>query len=175
MTPLGPFRPEDAVNPVPLGFLDQPLAFVDLETSGTAARRDRITEVGIITVDLDGHVEEWSSLINPGERIPSAIEMLTGISNAMVEDAPRFERIAAEVHDRLAGRLLIAHNVRFDYGFLKNEFARIGITFRPRLLCTARLSRALFRQHRHHNLDALIERHGIPCAEERPQIGRAHV
>jgi DNA polymerase-3 subunit epsilon len=71
-----------AANSQALPFGGQPLAFVDLETSGATAHHDRITEVGIVTVDPDGHVEEWSSLVNPGQRIPPFIESLTGISNA---------------------------------------------------------------------------------------------
>jgi DNA polymerase-3 subunit epsilon len=158
-----------------LPFGGQPLAFVDLETSGATAHHDRITEVGIVTVDPDGHVEEWSSLVNPGQRIPPFIESLTGISNAMVADARAFEDIADEVHRRLEGRLFIAHNVRFDYGFLKNEFGRVGLNFRPKMLCTAKLSRAIFPEHRKHNLDSLIERHSLTCTARHRALGDAQV
>ena len=108
----------------------RPLAFVDLETTGATATHDRITEIGIVEVDADGTVREWQQLVNPGMRIPPFIEQLTGISNDMVADAPPFETVAAETMKRLEGRLFIAHNARFDYGFLKNEFKRLGITFR---------------------------------------------
>lgn len=156
-------------------FGGQPLAFVDLETSGATAHHDRITEVGIVTVDADGRVGEWSSLVNPGQRIPPFIESLTGISNAMVADAAPFDGIAAEVRARLEGRIFIAHNVRFDYGFLKNELGRAGISFRPKMLCTAKLSRALFPQHRRHNLDSLIERHQLTCTARHRALGDAQV
>ena len=138
-----------------------PLAFVDLETTGATATNDRITEIGIVEVNADGTVREWQQLVNPGMPIPPFIEQLTGISNAMVADAPPFEAVAGEVLERLAGRLFIAHNARFDYGFLKNEFKRLGITFRAPVVCTVKLSRALFPEHRRHNLDSLIERHGL--------------
>jgi len=118
------------------------LAFVDLETTGATATADRITEVGIVAVDETG-VHEWSSLVNPGTRISEFIERLTGISNAMVATAPRFEDLAAEIAARLEGRLFIAHNARFDYGFLKNEFCRTGLRFQAPLLCTVKLSRRL--------------------------------
>ena len=138
-----------------------PLAFVDLETTGATATSDRITEIGIVEVDADGTVREWQQLVNPGTRIPTFIEQLTGISNAMVADAPAFADVAGETLRRLEGRLFIAHNARFDYGFLKNEFKRLGIAFRAPVVCTVRLSRALFPEHRRHNLDSLIERHGL--------------
>lgn len=137
------------------------LAFVDLETTGATATHDRITEIGIVEVDTDGTVREWQQLVNPGMSIPPFIEQLTGISNDMVADAPPFEAVAAEAMKRLEGRLFIAHNARFDYGFLKNEFKRLGITFRASVLCTVKLSRALFPEHKRHNLDSLIERHDL--------------
>ena len=137
------------------------LAFVDLETTGATATSDRITEIGIIEVDADGAVREWQQLVNPGTRIPPFIEQLTGISNALVADAPAFADVADETLRRLQGRLFIAHNARFDYGFLKNEFRRIGVAFRAPVLCTVKLSRRLFPEHKRHNLDSLIERHNL--------------
>ena len=137
------------------------LAFVDLETTGATASADRITEIGIIEVDEDGSVREWQQLVNPGTRIPPFIEQLTGISNEMVAAAPPFAAVAEETLRRLAGRLFIAHNARFDYSFLKNEFKRLGVTFRAPVLCTVKLSRTLFPEYKRHNLDSLIERHGL--------------
>ena len=139
----------------------RPLAFVDLETTGATASQDRITEIGIIEVDADGAVREWQQLINPGVPISPFIERLTGISDALVAAAPSFAEVAEETLRRLAGRLFIAHNARFDYGFLKHEFHRLGIAFRAPVVCTVKLSRALYPEHRRHNLDALIERHGL--------------
>lgn len=118
----------------------QPLAFVDLETTGASATKDRITEIGIVLVDDDG-VREWSQLVHPQMRIPLFIEQMTCISNAMVENAPTFDQVAEEVDALLQGRLFIAHNARFDYGFLKNEFKRVGLLFKPQVLCTVKLSR----------------------------------
>jgi DNA polymerase-3 subunit epsilon len=148
------------------------LAFVDLETTGATATSDRITEVGIVEVDEDG-VREWSSLVNPHCRIPEFIEGLTGISNAMVADAPSFEDLAAEIHARLEGRIFLAHNARFDHGFLKNEFRRIGIDFRPTVLCTVKLSRKLYPGFAKHNLDTLAERHRLQVTERHRALGDA--
>ena len=137
-----------------------PLAFVDLETTGATATRDRITEIGIVLMHTDG-VSRYSQLVNPGCAIPEFIQGLTGITDAMVENAPRFSEIAQEVFDRLEGCTFVAHNARFDYGFLKNEFKRMGVDFRARVLCTVKLSRELYPEHSRHNLDALIARHGL--------------
>lgn len=142
------------------------LAFVDLETTGANASHDRITEIGIVEVDEDGSVREWQQLVNPGISIPPFIEQLTGISNAMMAGAPPFSAVADEALARLRGRIFIAHNARFDYGFLKNEFKRIGIVFRAPVLCTVKLSRALYPEYTRHSLDALIDRHRL-AAEAR--------
>ncbi len=152
----------------------QPLAFVDLETTGASATRDRITEIGIVLVDEHG-VREWSQLVYPQTRIPVFIEQMTGITNAMVADAPSFSAVAAEVDELLKGRLFIAHNARFDYGFLKNEFKRIGLTFQPSVLCTVKLSRAFYPDHRHHNLDSLIERHNLKAKDRHRALADAQV
>ncbi len=138
----------------------QPFAFVDLETTGTTASVDRITEVGIILVD-GPNIREWSSLINPETRISGFIERLTGITNQMVAEAPTFADVAQRIFQMLEGRLFVAHNARFDYGFLKQSFKREGYDFQATTICTVKLSRRLFPGHPRHNLDSLIERHGL--------------
>ena len=149
------------------------LAFVDLETTGATATVDRITEVGIVEVDEDGTVREWSSLVNPQMGIPEFIQGLTGISNAMVATAPRFDALASEIAQRLEGRIFLAHNARFDHGFLKNEFKRLGIEFRPTVLCTVKLSRKLYPGFAKHNLDTLAERHRLQVTERHRALGDA--
>lgn len=143
---------------------DRPCVIVDLETTGGHIARDRITEIGLILLDGD-HVERYQALVNPGQPIPPFIERMTGISDAMVADAPPFAALADEVLSRLQGRLFIAHNARFDYGFLRNEFRRLGMNWRADVLCTVKLSRRLYPEHYKHNLDSLIARHGIELAE----------
>ena len=137
-----------------------PLAFVDLETTGATASLDRITEIGIILVDESG-VQEWSSLVNPETRISGFTESLSGISNEMVANEPRFCDLANRVYKMLEGRILVAHNARFDYAFLKQSFMREGIDFSAKTLCTVKLSRRLYPGYSKHNLDTLIERHGL--------------
>ena len=150
----------------------QPLAFVDLETTGASATKDRITEIGMVLVDEQG-VREWSQLVHPQMRIPLFIEQMTGISNAMVAEAPRFEDIADQIERLLEGYLFIAHNARFDYSFLKNEFKRLGRNFQPSVLCTVKLSRALFPQFPRHNLDSLIERHQLSVSDRHRALADA--
>ncbi len=154
------------------------LAFVDLETTSGSPTEDRITEVGIIEVDFDDPqqpVREWASLVNPQAPIPPFIETLTGITNAMVADAPCFEDLADDILARLDGRLFIAHNARFDHGFLKNAFRRTGHPFRPPVLCTVRLSRRLYPGYSRHNLDTLIERHRLIVEMRHRAIGDARL
>jgi len=154
-------------------FLDSPLAIVDLETTGAHPVYDRVTEVAVIEVE-DGEVQdEWSTLVNPECAIPAAIQALTGITNDMVAGAPTFGRLAVELHERLTGRVLVAHNARFDYGFLRREFQRAGLQFRAQTLCTVKLSRRLYPEHARHNLDSLIARHGLECRARHRALGDA--
>lgn len=153
---------------------DRPLVFVDLETTGANFARDRILEVGLVEVDADG-VREWEALVNPGQPVTPFISELTGIDDAMVADAPEFSALAEELRQRLSGKLFIAHNARFDHGFLKAEFARLGIDFRANVLCTVKLSRKLFPHHVRHNLDTLIERHGIAVDARHRALADARV
>lgn len=155
-----------------MNLLDQPFVFVDLETTGANAAFDRITEIGIVEVD-EGGVREWSTLVNPGVSIPEFIQRLTGITNGMVADAPCFEKVAAEALTRMHGRVFVAHNARFDYGFLRNEFKRIGIDFSATVLCTVKLSRRMFPQHHKHSLDALIARHNLPVEDRHRALADA--
>lgn len=143
--------------------LNGPLVFLDVETTGAHPAYDRVTEVGLVEVDRGRVLGEWSTLVNPGASIPPAIQALTGITNEMVALAPCFGEIARELHARLEGKLLVAHNARFDYGFLRNEFKRAGLRYTSRVLCTVKLSRKLFPHESRHNLDALMSRHGVVC------------
>ncbi len=139
---------------------DRPFAFVDVETTGGSASTDRLTEIAIVR--YDGHtVSTWQSLINPECRIPGYIESLTGITSQMVANAPTFAQLAEHIQQLLAGHIFVAHNARFDYGFIKNAFRRVGQDFKANMLCTVKLSRRLYPQHRRHGLDYLIQRHGL--------------
>jgi len=139
------------------------LAFVDIETTGGRTNYDRIIEIGIVRVENDQVIDTYSSLINPHSHIPSEISQLTGIRESDIQNAPSFREIAPEILERLKGFTFVAHNVRFDYGFIKTEFARLGATFTSKHFCTVKLSRTLFPSHTRHNLDSIIERFNLAC------------
>ncbi|HWX36588.1 MAG TPA: exonuclease domain-containing protein [Steroidobacteraceae bacterium] len=155
--------------------LPHDLVFVDLETTGGNAAFDRITEVGIVRVTNGELADEWSSLVNPECPIPAYIEAFTGISNQMVADAPRFAQIAEVVRQKTQGAVLVAHNARFDYSFLRSEFLRADMNFSAKVLCTVKLSRRLFPAHARHNLDAVMERNGLTCSARHRALGDARV
>ena len=143
--------------------LGMPIACVDLETTGLNAARDRITEVGLVLIDAGGRVDRWSSLVDPQCWIPPEITCLTGIDAEAVAGAPTFRNLADELLEKLDGRILVAHNARFDTGFLRQSLHREGIAFAPRVLCSVKLSRALFPRARGHGLDAVTRRLGLAC------------
>ena len=148
-------------------------AFIDVETTGTKPLADRVTEIAIIRVHADGSQTRWQSLINPRVAIPAEIQSLTGITNAMVRDAPSFFDVRDELRRLLEGAVFVAHNARFDYGFIKNEFRRIAEPFTADVLCTVRLSRKLYPDADGHGLDALIHRHALHGFDRHRAMGDA--
>ena len=148
------------------------LAFVDIETTGSHFDRDRITEIGIKTLARN-QIQTWERLINPQTFIPQNIQRLTGISPQMVEGQPSFDEVARELKQELEGKIFVAHNARFDYGFIKASFKRIGIDFKPKVLCTVKLSRLLFPDQPRHNLDTIINAHGLQVSARHRALGDA--
>lgn len=144
---------------------------LDLETTGATPLRDRITEIALVRFDHGIETARWQTLVNPGMPIPPFIQNLTGITDDMVRNAPTFEEVAPLLLDYLEGSVLAAHNARFDHGFLKSEFKRIGVTLRQKVICTVKLSRKLYPQHYSHGLDAIIQRHGLTCAARHRAMG----
>lgn len=140
---------------------DGPAVFVDIETNGGNGESGRITEIALIRVEEGEIVDSYETLVNPGSPIPHWITRLTGITNNDLVSAPYFDEIAADVHRILDGALFVAHNVRFDYSFVKRQLEASGYTFRPKLFCTVRMSRALYPEHRGHSLEKIIMRHQI--------------
>jgi DNA polymerase-3 subunit epsilon len=122
---------------------DQVYVVVDVETTGGRPPNDRVTEIGAVKVRKGEIIGEWSSLINPEKRIPHFITQLTGISNDMVRDAPKFADIADDFADFIEGAIFVAHNATFDHGFIASEFRRIERRFRHPKLCTC----AAMRKH----------------------------
>lgn len=137
------------------------LTFLDIETTGGSHTSDRITEVALIKIENGEMSASWETLVNPCIPIPRSITGFNGINDAMVRDAPKFEEIAGDLYSYLDGTVMVAHNSRFDYGFLKAEYKRMGGTLRLRTLCTVKLSRKLYPQVQGHSLDAIMQRFGL--------------
>ena len=136
-------------------------AIVDIETTGGMAKRDKITEIGIVIHDGNRIIDSFTSLINPERSIPPEITRITVITNSMVEGAPKFYEVAKEIVLRTEGAIFVAHNVRFDYSFIQEEFDKLGFTYSRKQLCTVKLSRKTFPGLRSYSLGNLISHFGI--------------
>lgn len=120
-------------------------AIIDIETCGGKFefRKGRITEICILKHDGLSVIDKFTTLVNPECNISPYFAGLTGITNDMVADAPRFHEIAAKILEMTEGCIFVAHNVGFDYGFIKEEFNSLGYKYKRDTLCTVRLSRKL--------------------------------
>lgn len=148
---------------------------VDVETTGGSPNFSRIIEIGILRIEHGEVVEKFKSFVNPGIPIPEFIAGYTGITDRMVKNAPSFTEIAEEILCLFESSVLVAHNSNFDYGFLRSEFMRAGFVFNADTLCTLRLSRALFPEHKHHNLSAIIKRYDFTCKNRHRAFDDANV
>ncbi len=136
-------------------------AIIDIETTGGKAIRDKVTEIAIVLHDGRQIIDTYQTLINPEMYIPYGITQLTGITQEMVQDAPKFYEVAKNIVQWTEGAIFVAHNVRFDYSFLREEFLRLGYSFSRKQLCTVRLSRAVFPGLPSYSLGNLIQHFGI--------------
>jgi DNA polymerase III subunit epsilon len=137
--------------------LKKKYAIIDIETTGGRAARDKITEIAIVLHDGEKVLDSFETLINPEVPIPYGITELTGITNDMVRDAPKFYEVAKQIVQMTEGAIFVAHNVRFDYSFIQEEFRRLGFTYQRRQLCTVRLARKAFPGYRSYSLGNLIK------------------
>ena len=130
---------------------------IDFETTGLSAMQgDRATEVAAVVIDETGIIGRFQSLMNGGRRIPPFVQDLTGISNAMIRQAPRAEEVMRQLLDFIAGRPLVAHNAAFDHGFLGAELDRIGEACPTGLLCSMKVARRVYPEAPNHRLETLI-------------------
>jgi len=118
-------------------------AIVDIETTGGSAKTNKITEIAIIIHDGEKEVERYETLVNPERSIPFRISALTGITDEMVAEAPKFQDVAKRIWELTQDKVFVAHNVNFDYSFIREEYARLGAKWQQKRLCTVRLSRKL--------------------------------
>lgn len=144
--------------------MDKPFVFLDIETTGGSPNYSRITEIGALRVENGNIVQRYSQLLQPDEQVPWHITKLTGITDEMLWDQPRFRDIAHELELLLSDAIFVAHNVNFDFSFIKMEYAKLGNRFDIDRFCTARLSRKLYPAQGRHNLDTVIQAHGIKVA-----------
>ena len=142
-------------------------AIIDIETTGNSYKNGKITEIAIFQHNGIEVTGSFSTLIYPEMDIPYFITNLTGINNEMVEKAPKFFEVAKRIVEMTAGRTFIAHNVSFDYKFIKEEYQRLGYTYASKTLCTVQLSRKLLPGHRSYSL-------GLLCADLGIEINGRH-
>lgn len=138
-------------------------AIIDIETCGGKFefRKGRITEICILVHDGLQVVENFSTLVNPECYISPFFTNLTGISNEMVAKAPKFNEIAQTILTLTQDRTFVAHNVSFDYNFIRDEFASLGYEYLREKLCTVKLSRKLIPGKKTYSLGPLCEFLGI--------------
>lgn len=148
-------------------------AIVDIETTGSYAAGNGITEIAIVVHDGKQVVDFYETLINPNAQIPYFIQKLTGITNSMVENAPRFSEVAARVHELLKDKVFVAHNVNFDYSFVKHHLEASGYELGVKKLCTVRMARKILPGKTSYSLGKLCVQLGINHANHHRAGGDA--
>ncbi len=141
-------------------------AVVDIEATGGNHIKGRIIEIAIIIFDGKKIVSQYATLVNPEVRIDWYVTKLTGITNKMVADAPLFEEVAKEIYNLTKGKIFVAHDVAFDYKFLKEELAKAGFEFNEPKVCTIKLSEKHLPNASSYSLGKLCDELGIPIPEE---------
>lgn len=148
-------------------------AIIDIETTGGNPDRNKITEIAIILHDGNNVVDEFSTLINPECSIPYQITQITGITNDMVKDAPPFYEVAKKIVEMTEGAVFVAHNVNFDYGFIRAAFRDLGFPYTRKTLCTVRMSRVAFPGFKSYSLGNLCSSLGITLNNRHRALGDA--
>lgn len=148
-------------------------AIVDIETTGSYAAGNQITEIAIVVHNGTHILEKFQSLVNPMTLIPFHIQALTGITNEMVQDAPTFQELAPKLYALLHKRIFVAHNVNFDYSFIVEELKKAGYNWRAPKLCTVRLSRKIIPNQSSYSLGKLCQNLGIVIHDRHRAMGDA--
>ena len=148
-------------------------AIIDIETTGTGAAYGKITEIAIVLHNGLSTTETYNTLINPECNIPWSITRLTGITNEMVAEAPKFCEVAKKIVEMTAGRIFVAHNAVFDYSFIREEFKRLGYDYKRKTICTVKLGRKLLPGHRSYSLGNICADLGIEITDRHRAIGDA--
>ncbi len=148
-------------------------AIIDIETTGGSHKHEKITEIAVYIHDGSKVVEEFATLINPERNIPYFITNLTGITNEMVADAPKFFEVARRIVEITENCIFVAHNVNFDYHFVREEFSRLGYDYIRDILCTVKMSRKLIPGKRSYSLGNLCDDLGILVNDRHRATGDA--
>lgn len=151
---------DNNVTEISAGFPSK-MVLLDCETTGGNPTYNRIIEIGLLVIENGKLVKRWQSFVDPETSLPPFIQKITGISPGMLVGAPIFSDLSHELLELLEGRTLVAHNARFDYGFLKNEFTRIGVKYSTKPLCSVKISRSLYPQFKRHGLSHIIQRFNL--------------
>jgi len=148
-------------------------AIVDIETTGTHASGNGITEIAIILHNGKEVEGKFQTLVNPQAPIPKYVSSLTGIYNHMVADAPLFAEVAPNIHSLLKGRIFVAHNVNFDYTFLRSQLKEVGYDWQAKKLCTIRMAKKAFPGLKRYGLGHLCDHFGIENGQRHRATGDA--
>ena len=149
-------------------------AVIDIETTGLSPKSEKITEIAIIIYDGLKIVEEFRTLINPEKYIPANISRMTGITNEMVKDAPKFWEVAKKIVLLTEGKTFVAHNVNFDYNFVRHEFQELGYQYSRNKLCTVKLSRKILPGKKSYSLGKICKELGIEIKDRHRAYGDAY-
>ena len=146
---------------------------LDVETTGLSARNgDRVIEIGAVAIEGQSIVDEFSSLIDVDKRIPWRVQQVHGITNEMLSGEPKPDEVLPEFYEFITGSILVAHNASFDIGFLRHEFALLGMSLNNRSLCTLKMSRKLYPYLPNHKLGT-VSRYLLGKSCRQMQIHRA--
>ena len=145
-------------------------AILDIETTGGKFNQEKITEISIFIYDGIKIIDKFETLVNPEKDIQPFVQRLTGINSELVKDAPKFMEVSKNIFEITKDKIIVAHNVDFDYRIIKNEFQNINIKFQRDSLCTVDLSKLIFPNLKSYKLTNLLLNFGI--VNENPH--RAH-
>ena len=148
-------------------------AIIDLETTGAPANGGKITEIAIVISDGKQILHKYETLLNPEREIPYFVARLTGITDDMVIDSPKFFEVAKEVLELTKGRIFVAHNIGFDYGFMKQEFKALGYEYKRDTICTVKTSRKVFPGLESYSLGKIAKHFNIPVNGRHRAMGDA--
>lgn len=148
-------------------------AIIDVETTGFSPKTDKITEIAILIHDGERVVERYHKLVNPERKVPYRITQITGITDAMLMDAPRFFEVAKDIIQLTEDMTIVGHNVAFDMGFLKAEFNEFHFPFERKTLCTVRMARKLIPGQPSYSLGKLTKNLGIVHNQKHRAMGDA--